>query len=130
MDTATPATASASEHGIVALVPAGTRRYTTLEASPIAGSLGAEITGIDLSQPLSPEQVADIRAAYARNCILARRLVEQGVRFVQLFNGAYASGGELNWDGHSKLKEQYDRHAAILDQPAAALIKEIGRAHV
>jgi uncharacterized protein (DUF1501 family) len=47
------------------------------------------------------------------------------VRFVQLFNGAYASGGELNWDGHSKLKEQYDRHAAILDQPAAALIKDM-----
>lgn len=66
-----------------------------------------------------------IRAAFARNCILARRMIESGVRFVQLFNGAYASGGELNWDGHSKLKEQYDRHAAVLDQPAAALIKDM-----
>lgn len=47
------------------------------------------------------------------------------MRFVQLFNGAYASGGELNWDGHSKLKEQYDKHAAILDQPAAALIRDL-----
>jgi uncharacterized protein (DUF1501 family) len=65
------------------------------------------------------------RAAFARNCILARRLIESGVRFVQLFNGAYASGGELNWDGHSKLKEQYDKHAAILDQPAAALIRDL-----
>ena len=65
------------------------------------------------------------KAAFARNCILARRLVERGVRFVQLFNGAYASGGELNWDGHSKLKEQYDRHAKILDQPAAALIQDL-----
>lgn len=65
------------------------------------------------------------KAAFARNCILARRLVERGVRFVQLFNGAYASGGELNWDGHQKLKEQYDRHAAILDQPAAALIRDL-----
>lgn len=64
-------------------------------------------------------------AAFARNCILARRLVEKGVRFVQLFNGAYASGGELNWDGHNKLKEQYDRHAEILDQPAAALIRDL-----
>ena len=71
----------------------------------------------DTSQP--------IKAAFARNCILARRLLEQGVRFVQLFNGAYASGGELNWDGHSKLKEQYDRHASILDQPAAALIRDL-----
>ncbi len=66
-----------------------------------------------------------IRAAYARNCILARRMIESGVRFVQLFNGAYASGGELNWDGHNKLKEQYDKHAAVLDQPTAALIKDM-----
>ncbi len=65
------------------------------------------------------------KAAFAKNCILARRLVERGVRFVQLFNGAYASGGELNWDGHNKLKEQYDRHAAILDQPVAGLIRDL-----
>ncbi len=65
------------------------------------------------------------KAAFARNCILARRLVERGVRFVQLFNGAYASGGKLNWDGHNALKDQYDVHAEILDQPAAALIKDL-----
>lgn len=67
------------------------------------------------------------KAAFARNCILARRLIEKGVRFVQLFNGAYASAGELNWDGHSKLKEQYDKHAAVLDQPAAALVTDLKR---
>jgi hypothetical protein len=65
------------------------------------------------------------KAAYARNCILARRLIERGVRFVQLFNGAYASAGRLNWDGHSDLKAQYDVHAEILDQPTAALIKDL-----
>jgi hypothetical protein len=65
------------------------------------------------------------KAGFAKNCILARRLLEKGVRFVQLFNGAYASGGELNWDGHSKLKEQYDKHAAIMDQPVAGLIRDL-----
>jgi hypothetical protein len=70
--------------------------------------------------PSNPNKVG-----FARNCIMARRLIEKGVRFVQLFNGAYASGGELNWDGHSKLKEQYDKHAAILDQPAAGLIRDL-----
>jgi uncharacterized protein (DUF1501 family) len=65
------------------------------------------------------------KAAFAKNCILARRLIERGVRFVQLFNGAYASGGKLNWDGHNALKEQYDVHAEILDQPAAALIRDL-----
>ncbi len=65
------------------------------------------------------------KAAFARNCILARRLIEKGVRFVQLFNGAYASGGALNWDGHQKLKEQYDVHAAVMDQPVAGLIQDM-----
>ena len=65
------------------------------------------------------------KASFARNCILARRLIENGVRFVQLFNGAYASGGRLNWDGHSKLKEQYDVHGQVLDQPVAGLLTDL-----
>ncbi len=68
-----------------------------------------------------------LKAEFAKNCILARRLIEQGVRFVQLFNGAYQTGGEgtSNWDGHKKLKEQYDVHGPILDQPVAALLKDL-----
>lgn len=68
-----------------------------------------------------------IRAAYARNCILARRLIESGVRFVQLFNGAYQTGGEgvSNWDGHKQLKEQYGKHGPVLDQPTAALLRDM-----
>ena len=67
-----------------------------------------------------------LKASFARNCLLARRLIERDVRFVQLFNGSYAMGeGVGNWDGHKKLKEQYEVHAPILDQPAAALIKDM-----
>jgi uncharacterized protein (DUF1501 family) len=68
-----------------------------------------------------------VKAAFARNCILARRLLEEGVRFVQLFNGAYQTGGEgaSNWDGHKKLKEQYDVHGPVLDQPSAGLLKDL-----
>ncbi len=69
-----------------------------------------------------------VKAGFARNCILARRLLERGVRFVQLFNGAYAMGeGIGNWDGHRKLKEQYDVHGPVLDQPAAALLRDLRR---
>ncbi|WP_020471600.1 DUF1501 domain-containing protein [Zavarzinella formosa] len=65
-------------------------------------------------------------AGFARNCLLARRLLERGVRFVQLFNGAYAMGeGVGNWDGHKTLKTQYDIHAPILDRPCAALLKDL-----
>ncbi len=67
-----------------------------------------------------------LKAGFARNCILARRLIESGVRFVQLFNGAYAMGeGVGNWDGHRFLKKQYDVHGPILDQPAAALLGDL-----
>ena len=118
-----------------------------LEANPGEGKLAARIASYELAarMQLSVPEISDlstepahllklygaddaanpIKAGFARNCILARRLVEKGVRFVQLFNGAYASGGELNWDGHNQLKEQYDKHAAILDQPAAALIRDL-----
>ena len=66
------------------------------------------------------------KAGFARNCILARRLLEKGVRFVQLFNGSYAMGeGVGNWDGHKRIVDQYAVHAPILDQPAAALLKNL-----
>ncbi|GAA4462220.1 DUF1501 domain-containing protein [Novipirellula rosea] len=117
------------------------------DQNPGNGKLAARIASYELAarMQLSVPEISDLstepahvlrsygaddesnptRAAFARNCILARRMIERGVRFVQVFNGAYASGGELNWDGHSKLKEQYDKHAAILDQPTAALIKDM-----
>jgi hypothetical protein len=68
-----------------------------------------------------------LKAAFARNCILARRLVENGVRFIQLFNGAYQTGGEgvSNWDGHKQLKAQYDVHGPIMDQPVAGLVRDL-----
>lgn len=67
-----------------------------------------------------------VKAGFARNCVLARRLLEAGVRFVQLFNGAYAMGeGVGNWDGHKELVKQYSVHAPILDQPLAALLDDL-----
>lgn len=85
------------------------------EPTHILDSYGAN----DESDPL--------KASYARNCILARRLIEKGVRFVQLFNGAYQTGGEgvSNWDGHKSLKPQYEIHGRVLDQPTAALLRDM-----
>ncbi len=68
-----------------------------------------------------------LKTSFAKNCILARRLLEKGVRFVQLFNGAYQTGGEgvSNWDGHKTLQKQYAKHGPVLDQPAAALLRDL-----
>jgi hypothetical protein len=72
-------------------------------------------------------KVKELRAAYARNCILARRLIEKGVRFVQLFNGAYQTGGEgvSNWDGHKDIFNQYSVHGPVMDKPTAGLLIDL-----
>lgn len=72
-------------------------------------------------------KIHELRAAYGRNCILARRLIERGVRFVQVFNGAYQTGGEgvSNWDGHKDLFNQYSLHGPVLDQPTAGLLIDL-----
>lgn len=68
------------------------------------------------------------KAKFAKNCILARRLIERDVRFVQLFNGSYAMGeGVGNWDGHKTIEQQYSVHGPILDQPLAGLITDLER---
>jgi hypothetical protein len=60
-------------------------------------------------------------AEYGKRCLLARRLVEQGVRFVQLFlNGQ-------PWDTHSKNAEQLRNLCAMTDQPSAALVLDLKR---
>jgi hypothetical protein len=90
------------------------------DASNLAGETPAtrSLYGLDDANPL--------KAAFGRNCLLARRLLERGVRFVTLFNGAFAMGeGVQNWDGHRRIKSDYERHGAILDQPAAALLKDM-----
>ena len=55
--------------------------------------------------------------AYAANCLLARRMVEQGVRFVMLTNG--------DWDDHKELEKGHARNCRIVDRPTAALIKDL-----
>jgi hypothetical protein len=60
---------------------------------------------------------------YGRRCLLARRLVEKGVRFVVPVSGG--GPGEKQWDGHSKVDENLMRMAGHTDQPIEALIKDL-----
>jgi hypothetical protein len=65
-------------------------------------------------------------ADFGRNCLLARRLCERGVRFVQLFNGgAFGGRPRINWDAHEDIKLNHGNQAATLDQPVAGLIKDL-----
>jgi hypothetical protein len=63
-------------------------------------------------------------APFARSCLLARRLIERGVRFVQLWSGA-AFGSEVHWDAHGSVPDNHRREASKIDQPVAALLKDL-----
>lgn len=78
-------------------------------------------------QSYGVEGGSELRGEYAKNCILARRLIEKGVRVVQLFNGSDPSGGNgvTNWDSHSNLLDTHAMQAEIMDQPTAALIADM-----
>lgn len=69
----------------------------------------------------------ELKAAYARNCLLARRLLERGVRYVNLYCASRASGvdGLLNWDAHKTLQADYERHCPVFDGPTAALLTDL-----
>jgi hypothetical protein len=61
---------------------------------------------------------------FGRQCLVARRLVEQGVRYVQLFHGG---GGGGAWDAHSGIKDNHTKLAAEVDLPIAGLLKDLKR---
>ena len=117
-------------------------------ANPAESDLQARVAAYELAakMQLSAPEVSDLaresavthkqygtqdenplKAAYARNCLLARRLLERDVRYVNLYCASRASGvdGLLNWDAHKTLKADYDRHCPIFDQPTAALLTDL-----
>lgn len=83
---------------------------------------------VDLSQETATTQAAygvdrEPTAEFGRNCLIARRLIERGVRFVQLYSG----GGHLEetWDAHESVEKNHGRHGSEIDQPIAALLGDL-----
>lgn len=63
-----------------------------------------------------------------RRCLLARRLIERGVRFVQVFSGGPIAGSpRASWDAHENVLENHSAEAKKIDQPVAALIADLGQ---
>ncbi len=67
----------------------------------------------------------ELTAPFGRNCLIARRLIEQGVRFVQLFSGGSFGSPRINWDGHEDVKSNHTQEAALIDLPVAGLMKDL-----
>jgi len=67
-----------------------------------------------------------ITADCARNCLLARRLLEDGVRFVQIYSGGPIAGmPRTSWDAHEDVKENHSAEAERIDRPVATLLKDL-----
>ena len=67
----------------------------------------------------------DASRPFGEICLTARRLVERGVRFVQIFHGS--NGGAGSWDAHGGLRQNHSSMCAQVDQPIAGLIKDLKR---
>jgi hypothetical protein len=62
---------------------------------------------------------------FGKQCLLARRLVQRGVRFVQLYSGAKRRTNIDDWDAHANLAENHNLHAREVDKPIAGLITDL-----
>lgn len=60
---------------------------------------------------------------FGTRCLMARRLVERGVRFIQLYSGG--AHNDANWDAHGDLERNHNKHAGNTDQPVAALLQDL-----
>ena len=62
---------------------------------------------------------------FGRQCLMARRLVERGVRFVQIFAGGVGNQNTDTWDAHDDIKANHTQHAAETDRPMAGLLTDL-----
>jgi hypothetical protein len=95
---------------------------TRIEAYEMAFRMQTSVPELmDISK--EPKEVLDSygaepgKASFANNCLLARRLAERGVRFIQLLH--------RDWDHHGDLPNQIRRQARLTDQPSAALVRDL-----
>jgi len=115
-----------------------------MEKYPSSSDLAARISSYELAyrmQACAPDAVDTaneseatrklygldnaITEPFGRQCLMARRLVERGVRFVQLFQGGVGNANVDSWDAHADVKSNHSQHAAESDLPIAGLLTDL-----
>jgi uncharacterized protein DUF1501 len=115
-----------------------------LQKYPGSSELSARISSYELAyrmQGCAPEAVdiskeseatrklygldEKVTEPFGRQCLMARRLVESGVRFVQLYHGGMGQQNRDTWDAHDNIKENHTNHAAEVDRPISALLTDL-----
>jgi hypothetical protein len=137
-----PSLTSASQRDGLALLSEFNRRHkvgreadTRLDARIASYELAARL---QLSAPKVLDLTGESRATkdlyglddattadFGRNCLIARRLLESGVRFVQVWSGADNGFPRRNWDSHEDIARDHGAMGRSMDQPAAALLKDL-----
>ncbi|MEX2561515.1 MAG: DUF1501 domain-containing protein, partial [Pirellulales bacterium] len=93
--------------------------YKMQEHAPEAVDLSGESQATRDLYGLNSERTR----TFGTSCLLARRLVERGVRFIQVYSGG--AHNDSNWDAHGDLEKNHNFHAGATDQPIAGLIKDL-----
>lgn len=93
--------------------------YKMQESAPEAVNVDEETADTHKLYGINNDRTRD----FGTKCLLARRLVERGVRFIQVYSGG--SHNDDNWDAHSDLKKNHDYHAGNTDLPIAGLLKDL-----
>ncbi|WP_422928229.1 DUF1501 domain-containing protein [Singulisphaera sp. PoT] len=87
------------------------------EVLDLAGETANTKTLFGLDDPVTED--------FGRNCLIARRLLERGVRFVQVYSGADNGFPRRNWDSHEDIAKDHGDMGRSMDKPAAALLKDL-----
>jgi hypothetical protein len=90
-------------------------------AVPRVTRLDDETAGTRAAYGLEREETRE----FGRSCLLARRLLEQGVRFVQVYSGGAFGSPRINWDGHEDVRQNHTQEALRIDRPVAALLRDL-----
>jgi hypothetical protein len=93
--------------------------YKMQEHAPEAVDISTETAATQQLYGLNQERTRD----FGTKCLLARRLVERGVRFIQIYSGG--AHNDDNWDAHADLQTNHNYHAGNTDLPIAALLKDL-----
>ncbi|MCA9259933.1 MAG: DUF1501 domain-containing protein, partial [Planctomycetales bacterium] len=107
------------QQDLAARISAYELAYKMQASAPEAVDLSQESAATLEMYGVNREQTRD----YGARCLLARRLVERGVRFVQVYSGG--AHNDDNWDAHGDLQANHDLHAGETDQPIAALLADL-----
>ena len=93
--------------------------YRMQSTAPEAVDLSSESASMRELYGLEDDRTRE----FGRKCLLARRLVERGVRFIQVYSGG--NHNDANWDAHGDLVYNHTKHAGATDKPIAGLLKDL-----